>query len=79
MGMPFGARGRKSTMALVNGELVVAKRTIKLGHANAIVLPKEWIDAVSRDVEPTVYLITYDTEKLIVLLITAILKQEYYK
>lgn len=56
--------GKKPVMAMVDGELVIIKKAITLGSSQAIILPKEWILALTirHKQEPVKFALVYNSE-----------------
>ena len=42
----IGTRGRKPTMAMIDGELVEIRKVIKTGNSRSVTLPRQWVAAV---------------------------------
>ena len=57
-------RGRKPRLEMVDGDLVIIKKPVRVRSSWAIFLPKEWIDLVSMEHDPTAFLLSYDSSQM---------------
>lgn len=67
----MGIRGmRKSGVVFINGDLLLLRKPLKIGHSLAIVMPKEWLYVLenkAKGKDPVGFTLQYDENKLVVM------------